>query len=269
MNGAGGLAMNALPEIRVRSGNDNYDQSAPAENPLSRKEQEQLRDIAKIVDCKAGTTLYSQGEQAKYVYLIAEGIVRINHCDETGHRQILVFRVQGDFCGIPYNGDYFNFAETVSNTVVYRFEWHQIQQILLTEPHLQSVLLGKILHDYRQAQVRISILGQQNTCQRLASFLLDFIQFPQFFDVERSCLTLPVNRFDLADYLGTAPESTARAFAKLENFGLIRRITARKIEILDRAGLRLLNLTPRRRNSGHDSDKGSFQDNPELVRHVQ
>lgn len=260
----GGATMNGLPEIRLRSVNDIHSQSAP-ENPLSRKEQEQLRDIAKVLDCKSDTTLYSQGEQARYVYLIAEGIVRINHCDETGHRQILVFRVQGDFCGIPYNGDYFNFAETVSDTIVYRFEWQQIQQICLTEPHLQSVIFGKILHDYRQAQVRISILGQQNTSQRLASFILDFMQIPQFFDAARACLTLPVNRFDLADYLGTAPESTARAFAKLENFGLIRRITARQIEILDRYGLRMLHLAPRRRNGGPEPEKASFQDYPALA----
>jgi CRP-like cAMP-binding protein len=250
--------MSALPEIRVRPVTDIGGQSAPAGNPLSRKEQEQLRDIAKVLDCKPGTTLYSQGEQARHVYLIAEGIIRVNHCEETGHRQILVFRVPGDFCGIPHEGHYFNFAETVSNALLYRFEWVQMQQVFLTEPHLQLVLLGKILHDYRQAQMRISSLGQQNTCQRLASFLLDFIAIPEFFDAERSRLTLPVNRFDLADYLGTAPESTARAFAKIENLGLIRRITARRIDILDKTGLRMLNRTPRRRNSGHP-DTASFK----------
>jgi CRP-like cAMP-binding protein len=248
--------MNALPEIFVRAAPDSWGPSIAAQNPLSQREQERLRSIAKLIECKPGLTLYSQGEEAKFIYLISAGIIRINHCDETGHRQVLVFRVPGDFCGIPSEGSYFNFAETVSRTTVFRFEWQQVQQMLLTEPHLQSVLFGKILRDYRQAQVRISTLGQQNTCQRLASFLLDFMQYPEFFDAQASCLTLPVNRFDLADYLGTAPESTARAFAKLENFGLIRRITARRIEILDGAGLRKLNRTPRRRNSGHQSDRG-------------
>jgi CRP-like cAMP-binding protein len=250
--------MNALPELRVRTVHAIWGQCAPAENLLSLKEQELLRSIAKVIDCKAGTTLYSQGEQAKYIYLISAGIIRINHCDETGHRQILVFRVPGDFCGIPYEGTYFNFAETISRTTVFRFEWQQIQHVLSSEPHLQLVLFGKILRDYRQAQVRISTLGQQNTCQRLASFLLDFMQFPEFYDSERACLALPVNRFDLADYLGTVPESAARAFAKLENFGLIRRITARRIEILDGVGLRKLNRTPRRRNSGQESASGLF-----------
>jgi hypothetical protein len=127
-------------------------------------------------------------------------------------------------------------------------------------------LLGKILHDYRHAQIRISSLGQQNTCQRLASFILDFMAIPEFFESERSFLTVPVNRFDLADYLGTRPESTARAFARLEDLGLIRRITARKIAILDRAGLRILNRTPRH-NSGRERAKTPFQNYAEPLAH--
>jgi CRP-like cAMP-binding protein len=248
--------MGTAPEIRVRWANGSSTRSI-AENPLSRKEQDELRRISKLLSCKPGTILYSQGEQAKFVYLIAEGIVRINRCDESGHRQVLVFRVAGDFCGIPHEGIYFNSAEAVSGAEIYRFEWREMQELCLAEPHLQSVLLGKILYDYRQAQTRISILGQQNICQRLATFLLDLIHIPEFFEGESSCLSLPVSRFDLADYLGTAPETIARAFAKLENLGLLRRVTARNIAILDVAGLRSLHSNPRR---GRDSEKASLPD---------
>ena len=244
--------MLASQEIRVRSAAP-VSEGPTEENPLFPREQEQLRRIAKPVECKPGTVLYSQGGQARFIYLLAQGIVRINHCNETGQRQILAFRVPGDFCGIPESGQYFNSAESVSRTSLYRFEWQQVQDLCLTEPHLQSVILSKVLYDYRQAQRRISALGQQNTGQRLASFILDFMEIPELFDAETSCLSLPVNRFDLADYLGTAPESTARAFAKLEDLGLVRRITARKIEILDKTGLRLLNSTPRRRESHQET----------------
>jgi len=61
-------------------------------------------------------------------------------------------------------------------------------------------------------------------------------------------LKLPVNRFDLADFIGAAPESAARAFAKLERLGYIRRVTSRTIEILDEEGLRSVQHGPRRSN---------------------
>jgi CRP-like cAMP-binding protein len=247
--------MGEASEIRVRWTNSNSVHSTAAQNPLSLKEQEQLRRISKPMSCKPGTILYSQGAQAKFVYLVAQGIVRINRCDESGHRQVLVFRVAGDFCGIPHEGIYFNTAEAVCETAVYRLEWREMEELFRAEPHLQSVLLGKILYDYRQAQTRIAILGQQNISQRLATFLLDLIHIPEFFDSESCCLSLPVSRFDLADYLGTAPETIARAFAKLENLALLRRITARSIVILDVAGLRSLHSNPRR---GPDTAKTSF-----------
>lgn len=254
--------MNALPEIRLRSAD--YAHSALPENPLSRKAQDQLRTIGTLETFKPRTVLYSQGEPAEFVHLIAEGVVRINRCDESGHRQVLVFRVPGDFCGIPHEGVYFNSAETISEAKIYRFEWRQIQNLFLADSHLQSVLLGKILYDYRQAQVRISILGQQNISQRLASFILDLIQIPEFYETSGTCLTLPVNRFDLADYLGTAPETIARAFSKLEKLGLIHRVTARRINILDEAGLRTLHRHPRR-HSSHDPDKATFLDRLEPI----
>jgi len=91
------------------------------------------------------------------------------------------------------------------------------------------------------------MLGQQSARQRLAVFLLDFIRSPGFFNQEKLQLALPVNRFDLADYLGTTRETAARAFARLEKEGLIRRITAHTIQILNMGGLEQLQYGPSRR----------------------
>jgi len=38
----------------------------------------------------------------------------------------------------------------------------------------------KVADDFRRAERRIMILGQQNTCQRLASFILDLLCLPEF-----------------------------------------------------------------------------------------
>ena len=76
--------------------------------------------------------------------------------------------------------------------------------------------------------------------------VVNLLRVPQFFDEQSARLRLPVNRFDLADYLGVASRSAERAFARLEKQGLVRRITPRIIEILDMDGLRRLQLEQRR-----------------------
>jgi CRP-like cAMP-binding protein len=107
-------------------------------------------------------------------------------------------------------------------------------------------LLMKMADDCRKAEYRLVMLGQQNPCQRLVSFILDLLQNPDFFDETHSLLTFPINRFDLADYLGIVTKSSERSFAKLESEGYIRRITSRTIQIIDMTGLQRLQCEQRR-----------------------
>jgi CRP-like cAMP-binding protein len=225
------------PEIRARSLHGTPNQSAPVENLLTPEQQETLQRNATLLKYRSGNVVFHESEDAHFLYFIVEGVVRISRSGENGRRQILAFSVPGDLFGIPDAGHYVNSAETVCATQVYRVPWPRMQQLMADEPPLQLHLLAKLGYDLRQAQARIMTLGVQTIPQRLASFLLEFALLPNWFDEEQRYLKLPMNRFDMADYLGTAPESTARAFAKLESEGLVRRVSSRTLEILDIGGL--------------------------------
>jgi CRP-like cAMP-binding protein len=234
-------------EIRARPIVGTNVQPTGVRNLLSREEQERLLHNATIlVYRRSGTTVFSEGEDAGFIYFIDEWVIRISRCAENGRRQILAFRVPGDLLGRPENGRYVNSAETVGPARVYRIAWLRMQQMMLADPQLQLHFLTKMADDFRQAEHRIMTLGQQNTCQRLASFILDLLCRPEFFDEKQSLLKLPVTRFDLADYLGTVTKSSERAFVRLESEGLIRRLTSRTIEILDIAGLQRVQREQRR-----------------------
>jgi CRP-like cAMP-binding protein len=157
--------------------------------------------------------------------------------------------VPGDLFGLPHDGIYVNTVEAVCPARIYRFPWQRLREIMVREPQLQLNMLIRVAYDLRQAQRQIMILGQKNTYQRLAVFLLEFLRYPEFYDSKKSRLNLPINRFDLADYLGIARETAARAFARLEREGLARRLASGSIEILDVNGLRQLQRAGKRRNS--------------------
>ena len=217
-----------------------------SENLLVGDEEDRLRNLATLLQYRRGQTVYSQGEEARYIYFIGSGIVRIFRSGEHGKRQIISFRTAGDLCGLPEAGVHVNSAETVSAGRIYRISWQLFHPLLLATPHLQLVLLRKVAADFRQAQSRIIMLGQGNIFHRVATFLVDMMAITQFFDSEQSLLYLPMDRFDVADYLGTCPETAGRAFTKLEDMGIIRRITPRRIKINDTARLRLMQRGPRR-----------------------
>jgi CRP-like cAMP-binding protein len=62
-------------------------------------------------------------------------------------------------------------------------------------------------------------------------FLIDCSVHESYFDQNTHVLTVPMSRYDIADYLGTSAETVTRAFTRLERDGLLRRVTARTVEL--------------------------------------
>lgn len=228
-----------LPKIVAREFCATGEQrNAVLKNILSPKDQAELAKIATVLAYPTGgVAIYSEGEDAHFLYLIDDGMVRLSRHLPNGSRQVLGFMWPGDFFGLAEEGRYVNAAESLTRSVILRFPIERLRHLLLREPLLQLHLLTKAAHELRTAQRQIIVLGQLHNTKRLASFLSDCCQHPGFFDTKAHLLRLPMSRFDIADYLGTSPESVARAFAALEREGLLRRISPRTVELLDPEGL--------------------------------
>ena len=222
------------------------DAVSQSDNALAQEQQDRLRNIATLLPYRRNQKIYSQGEDIRFVHFISSGLVRIFRSTENGKRQIISFRAQGDLCGLPQNGRHLNSAEAVSISMIYRVSWDLFHHLLVTSTQLQMMMLKKVTSEFREAQSRILMLGQENIFHRVATFVVDMMAVTQFFDARESTLYLPMSRFDVADYLGTSPETAGRAFTKLENLGIIRRLSPRRIEILDMERLRLIQRGPRR-----------------------
>jgi CRP-like cAMP-binding protein len=237
----------AKPKIRARGFSADLDHGSKLDNLLSPSQQTELGAIATVLEFRtAGAPIYSEGEDAHFLYTIESGVIRISRHLEDGGRQVLAFMWPSDLFGLAERGHYVNSAETLTAAIVYRFPLQKLRRLLLREPQLQLHFLIKAAHELRAAQRQIIILGQRDTYRRLASFLLDSCQQATFFDAVSRILTLPMSRFDIADYLGTSPETVARAFARLEHEGLIKRLAPRSIKLRDmRRMSSLVQSTPR------------------------
>lgn len=228
-----------LPEMRARPFDRRTDSPSQIENLLPRRQQARLQAIATVLDYqRANNTIFSEGEDAHFIYSVSCGVVRISRHTESGRRQILALMLPGDLFGIPEAGIYVNSAETVCPATLYRVPWQKLHEMMLEEPEMQVSLLVRVAFDLRQAQRRIVMLGQHNITQRLASFLLELAQHPDFYNRRTRRLELPLSRHDLGDYLGAAAETVARALSGLERARVIRRVSPRVLEIADIEKLR-------------------------------
>ncbi|WP_020175585.1 Crp/Fnr family transcriptional regulator [Methyloferula stellata] len=199
---------------------------------LSATDKIELGRLAQIVEYKtAGSLIFSQGSEAAYLYLLASGVVRTYHVLNNGERQVLAFHWPGDLFGLAENGKYLDSSETIASSKVYRFPVGRLEQFLLMNPNIQEIFLVKAVHDLRNTQRQLIVMGRLDIPRRLAAFLLDCSAHERYFDHRANILTLPMNRYDIADYLGTSAETVTRALSRLESEGMVRRVTARKIEL--------------------------------------
>ena len=112
---------------------------------LSAAEKAELGRLAQIIDFRtAGSLIFSQGDEAGFVYLLSAGLVRICHALRNGERQIVAFHWPGDLFGLAEQARYVNSAETIIPTRVYRFQAAKLENFLLKNPKIQGNWPGRL-----------------------------------------------------------------------------------------------------------------------------
>jgi CRP-like cAMP-binding protein len=199
---------------------------------LTASEKAELGRVAQIIDFRTvGSEIFSQGDDAAFIYLLADGVVRIYHTLRNGERQILAFHWPGDLFGLADRGKYINSGEIIAASKVYRFQVSKLERFLLNNPNIQDAFLVKAVYDLRNTQRQLVVMGRFNTPRRLAVFLVDCSAHALYFDQTTQTLTLPMSRYDIADYIGTSAETVTRALARLEGEGMLHRVTARVLKL--------------------------------------
>ena len=199
---------------------------------LTASDKAELERVAQIIDFRTvGSETFSQGDDAAFTYLLTDGVVRIYHTLRNGERQILAFHWPGDLFGLADHGKYANSAETIAPSRVYRFPVRKLERFLLKNPNIQDAFLVKAVYDLRNTQRQLIVMGRFNIQRRLAVFLVDCSAHEHYFDQSKQILSLPMSRYDIADYLGTSAETVTRALARLEVEGMLHRVAPRNLKL--------------------------------------
>lgn len=203
----------------------------PFANLLTRKEQRELARIAETVTYARRQSIFKEGDRADYLFVIEQGVVRVSRDLMEGERHVLAFFRPGDLLGLAEEGRYINSAYTLTAVTLRRMHLRSLHELLLSDSQLQLRFLLKAAHELRMAQRQLIVLTRKPPHQRLATFLLNFMNHREYFSAVENSVYLPMTRDDIADYLAIRPETLARAFARLERDGVIARFSPREIRI--------------------------------------
>jgi CRP/FNR family transcriptional regulator, anaerobic regulatory protein len=185
-----------------------------------------------------GELLFAEGDEAKGVYEVVSGMLRLIKLLPDGRRQITGFLSAGHLVGLAPERVHVYTAEAVTEVTLCRYGRAAFERLIDDVPGFAKRLLAIASDELRASQDQILLLGRKTAAEKIASFLLQMAE-QQNADHARE-IDLPMTRSDIADYLGVTIETVSRTLTKLKQDGLIAFLTPTRIEIRDCARLEKL-----------------------------
>lgn len=184
---------------------------------------------------KKGEILFSAGEPAQGLYVIASGSLRAFRTNEDGREQIIHVEKAGTTIAEVPVFDEKPYPSTVASeeeSEVLFISKENIKKLCLKYPPIALSALRLLAARLRKTAALVESLSLREVDQRLAVFLL------QEFDEKRlKKIPLPTNTV-LASRLGSVREVVSRAFAKLEQEKLVSIDEHHNVTLLNVQGLK-------------------------------
>ena len=201
-----------------------------------------VADLGRRRTFAPGELLFVEGDHSHSVYACIEGRVRIFLTTPSGSELLVGIKVSGDefgelsaLDGRPRSAS----AVAIDRTVVAVLPASQFMDLLLREPRLCVSVFESLSAELRRANDRLVTRNSDSATVRTGRMLVELASLMMRHSGNAETYELPITQTDLAGWIGTTRESTARALARFRRAGLVR--TGRgQIVVLDVLGLNAL-----------------------------
>ncbi len=173
----------------------------------------------------AGQTIYTGGDPATSLYVVAAGKVKLARTTETGRTVGLGVIGPGDFFGsLSALGDrvYPNCAVAHTSCCVLAIAGADFQKSLRRYPEAANATLEIVASRLASMNELVEQLSAHPAEQRIASTLLALADKLGEKEGKAVLIQMPLSRQDLAEMTGIVPETASRILAQLRRSGLIR-----------------------------------------------
>ncbi|WP_243438155.1 Crp/Fnr family transcriptional regulator [Fundidesulfovibrio soli] len=209
----------------------------PLFSNLSPAQLETIEQNSAVIKADKGQVIFLEGVEAKGLYILLQGQVKIFKASPEGKEQILHMLGPGEpFAEVPmFQGGVFpaNAMAVQPSTVLYT-EKAVLMRLMERDAGLSMAMLAALSQRLRQMASMIGQLTLREVPARLAAYLL-----LQADEKQSDTFVLDMSKGHLAALLGATREALSRALARLEDSGWIS-MDNRTITILDRERLEAL-----------------------------
>lgn len=179
--------------------------------------------------------IFHQGDSAENFYRVNSGMVMVSRLLPNTQRQVCGFYTEGDFFGLTTAPTYSDTAVTLTDANIATFN----RADLIKQSALVLEVLERAITAQEEVQNVITIVTKKLSMKKVASFIV-WLSERQNMNAEKFCLSLPMSRLDIADYLGVTIETVSRRLTELKTFRVIKLPNRDSIQVLRYSELKSL-----------------------------
>lgn len=200
---------------------------------------DELRAVMKNYDLQTfrpGETIYEEGKQGNYFFLVERGVVKSHRMDQYGKELITSIYKEGDFFGdTSFNkpAAYEEYATAMEDTKVYAVTKEELKKILISNNRITLDLIEVLGENISGIKEQLLEMAYGSVRKKAARTILLFSQKIRRYPTQ----SIRISRSDLAGVAGMASESLIRTLSDFKKEGLIA-IEGRNIRILDLEALK-------------------------------
>jgi CRP/FNR family transcriptional regulator, nitrogen fixation regulation protein len=184
-------------------------------------------------------SIYHCGDPALYWHLVVTGAARKCAFSWDGRRQIVDFLLPGDLFGFGAHEVHCFSTEVIApRTSIVRYPRHALEQLAESDREVSRCIREMAFEAIVRLQTRTLILGRTSALARVSAFLLEWADRGR--EGGGAAISLPMSRYDIADYLAMAVETVSRALTALRLRQVITFRNTRHLTICDRRTLEFL-----------------------------
>lgn len=179
--------------------------------------------------------LFKQSTPLVDIYAVSSGTYKLYQQGENGEEKIIGLRFPGELIGEDalYLKTYNYTAIAVGESSVCKVSVEKMISCGKLIPEVQQNFNDLLS---RQSYVRQrnfqAYIGKKSADSLLASFLLNIIERNTAYSGQENAIELPINRNDIANFLGLRRETLSRVFSKFQKELLIH-VEGKKIQLLE------------------------------------
>jgi CRP/FNR family transcriptional regulator len=188
---------------------------------LEGDEVAELEAIAQPVHFDAKETVFVEREEARALYTVTCGMLRLYRLFDDGRRQIVGFALPGDFLGLDLAPRHAFSADAVEAVTACRVSRATFTALTDRKPHLLRRLHAATTRELNAAQEQMMALGRRGAEEKLAWFLVHLRERHARIAPRSATIALPMSRLDIADFLGLTIETVSRTLTRLARDGVV------------------------------------------------